>query len=163
MWLLTSPKAILNSLKTFLTSRTDYSSSVIWIIPKNFTNTSGKLRTEFTRPIPKLTIPRLSDMPFLATPFCSVKEPARRPRKCSKVSRPKFRPPQPLLPPFFHSSILFSLLQHDPYHNSVGVHPSIDISGIRASPAPPAETTPIGQTSSQAIVCPCDNLQVNQY
>lgn len=156
--------AILNSLKKFLTSRTDYSSSVIWIISKNFTSPSGKLRTEFTRPIPKFTIPWLSDMSFLATPFCSVKEPAQRPKKMQQSKSTKI---QATLTPttlfFFHSSILFSLLQHDPYHNSVGVHPSIDIRGIRASPAPPAETTPIGQTSSQAIVCPCDNLQVNQY
>ena len=163
MWLLTNPTAILNSLKKFLTSRIDYSSSVIWIIPKNFTSPSGKLRTKFTRPIPKLTIPGLSDMPFLATPFVLQRNQPGDPRQCSKVSQPKFRPPRPLLPSFFHSSLLFSLLQHDPYHNSVGVHPSIDISGIRASPAPPAETTPIGQTSSQAIVCPCDDLQVNQY
>ena len=43
-----------------------YSSSVIWILPKNLICPSGKLRIEITNPIAKSTNPGISDTTFFA-------------------------------------------------------------------------------------------------
>ena len=63
---ITSPKVISTSLKTFLGA--DLISQIFCNLnsSKNFTCPLGKLRTEFTSPVPKSTSPRLSDMTFFA-------------------------------------------------------------------------------------------------
>ena len=66
----TSPEVISTSLKSFLTSRIEFTVLLLIEFLKNINCPSGKLKTEFTSPIAKSTSPELLDTTFFAR--CNV-------------------------------------------------------------------------------------------
>ena len=63
----TSPDVISTNPKSFLISRTDFTVLLLFkFLKKNITCPLGKLQTEFTSPIAKLTSPGLLDTTFFA-------------------------------------------------------------------------------------------------